>query len=169
MSKVAFGVTSVKMGDIDPATGLPTALTDVGDIYRDTATMTEADGEVTNHFAERKTDPVVTIEEPGEETLQFSLMDISADNLVKYLGGTVTEVLDQPDVWNKPDGVVTIEKAFEITTDDGTIVTINRGRVRAKRNLTPTRNGIFLLEVTVRILAPKVDGVPAVTVTDNAV
>ena len=169
MAKVAFGIKSMKAGGIDPVTGLPTGLEDVGDIYRDTGSWTETDGTETNHMAERKTDPVVSIKEPGEETLVFSLMDTSAVNLEKWCGGTVTTVVDQPDVWNKPSGVTNIEKSLEIETEDGTVFTIHRGKVTTKRNLTPTRTGIFLLEVTVKPMAPLVEGVQPVTIKDPVV
>ena len=166
MARIAFGITSMKVGGIDPTTGLPTDLTDVGRIYRDTGTWTEEDGDETNHYAEREQDPVITIKEQGLETLNFSLMDTPADTLVLWAGGTVTEVVDEPDVWNKPRGPVNIEKSIEIVTADGTKFTIHRGKVTAKRNLTPTRNGIFLLEIQVRPMTPLVAGVPPVTIAD---
>lgn len=156
----------MKVGGIDAVTGLPTSLEDVGRIYRDTGTWTVADGEETNHYAERELDPVITIQNPGVETLNFSLMDTPADTLALWAGGTVTEVVDEPDVWNKPRGPVNIEKSIEIVTADGTKFTINRGKVTAKRNLTPTRNGIFLLEISIKVMTPLVDGVPPVTIAD---
>jgi hypothetical protein len=166
MARVAFGIKSMKVGGIDETTGLPTSLTDVGRIYRDTGSWTEEDGPETMHYAEREQDPVITIREQGVETLNFSLMDTPADVLVLWAGGTVTEVVDEPDVWNKPRAPVNIEKSIEIETDDGTVFTIHRAKIYAKRNLTPTRNGIFLLEISARPLTPLVANVPPVTIAD---
>lgn len=164
--KYSFGVKSLKVGGIDPVTGLPTGLESVGDVYKDTATWTEADGAVTNHYAEGKADPVVVITEQGEETFAFSLMNFNAQTLQKFLGGTVTSVVDEPDVWNKPLQVVEIEKSVELETEDGSIFTIYRGKIMAKRNVTPTKTGLNLLEVMVRPLAPLVEDLPAVSIQD---
>jgi len=165
MGKVSYGVASIKAGGIDAVTGLPTALTSVGDVYKDTATMNETDGTETNHFAEMKTDPVITITEPGEETVEFSLMDTSADNLLAWIGGTVTTV-GVDDTWNKPRDIENIEKSLEITTEDGTVITVNRAKIMAKREHEPTRKGVMLIVVKARILTPLIDGVPPVTVAD---
>lgn len=167
MSKVAFGVKSIKKGGINTSTGLAENLVNVGDVYRDTATLTQEDGETTDHYSEFKNDPVVTITEPGETTLEFSLMDTEADVLVQYLGGTVTTVSSVKS-WNKPSSVPDIEASFELETIDGTKFTINRAKVSAKINGELARKGITLLEVKARVLTPKVASVPPLVITDPA-
>ena len=169
MAKVAFGLEKIEKGNIDPVTGLPTGLLDVGDIYRDTASMETADGETTDHFAELKQSPVITITEMGTQTLRFQLMDTSAAKLLEYMGGTVTEVAGEPDVWNAPRDIVAIEKAFVITTKDGTVFTIHRGKVVGKLIVNPTRKDVSLLDVMIRVLNPNVDALAPITVADPAV
>jgi len=167
--KFAFGIKSMKSGGIDPVTGLPTALEDVGDIYKDTGEWIENDGTTTPHRSEFKNTPVVTVVEPGDEEFRFTLMDTSAKNLAKLCGGTVTEVIDQPDVWNKPKGVPNIEMSFVLQTEDGTEVTIHRGKVVGKRRLTPTRTGMFLIDVAVTPQEPLIADLPAVTSKDPVI
>lgn len=155
----------MEAGGIDGVTGLPTAMADVGNVYKDTANMVESDGQETTHYAELKSDPVVVVDEAGEEMIEFSLMDTSATNLESWCGGTVTTV-GTDDTWNKPTTVPNIEKSLRITTEDSTVVTIHRAKIKGKRVLSPTKKGIFLIEVKAKILTPVVDGVPAVSVAD---
>jgi hypothetical protein len=88
-------------------------------------------------------------------------MDTSADNLVKYLGGTVTEVANQPDKWNEPDNTPEIELHFEFEMEDGSKVGINRGRVSGKLLPDPKRSGFTVLELMIKVLQPLVANVPA--------
>ena len=161
-----FGVVSIKRGGIDSVTGLPTALTDVGEIYRDTADMIPGDVDITDHFSELSSQPVIRTKRKGLTVLQFTLMDTSADVLAAYLGGTVTAVADEPDVWNEPDETPTIEASFEITTESGKVITIHRGDVTGKYIITPKRDSMNLLEVMVAIMKPLVENVPATTSKD---
>lgn len=169
MTQKAYGVASIEMGDINAGTGLGENYADVGDVYKGTAIVEEAEPTSNDHYAELKRDPVITVVENGNETIKFDLMDAGADTLVTLLGGTATDVMGVADKWNKPASHVNVEKAFRITTDDGTIFEYNRVKVMAHRVLQPTRDGVFLTKVMGRVLTPLVDGVPAVTITDNVI
>ncbi|MEM9338721.1 MAG: hypothetical protein AAGA66_08345 [Bacteroidota bacterium] len=169
MNQKAFGVQSIEIGTINESTGLGESYTSVGDVYKDTAIVEEEEPTSNDHFAELKRDPVISVVENGSETIRFDLMDAGADVLVNLLGGTATDVVDQPDIWSKPLGHTNIEKAIRITTDDGTIFTFNRVKIMASRNLQPTRQGIFLVKVMGKVLTPLINDLPSVTITDNAV
>jgi hypothetical protein len=146
---------------IDAVTGLPTALADIGKIYRDTAEFTQDDPEEFEHFSELDDNPIVSKTRKGVKSIRMRLMDTAADNVVLYLGGTVTEVVDNPDKWNEPDGTPEIFKAFEFELEDGSIYGVNRGRVSGKLIPDPKRNGFTVLELMIKVLQPLVDGVPA--------
>jgi len=169
MGQKVFGVTSIEIGDINAVTGLGENYASVGDIYKDTAMNEEDEPTSNDHFAELKRDPVITVVENGAETLRFDIMDAGADTLVALLGGTVTAVAGNPDIWNKPTNHTNIEKAFRITTDDGTVFEYRRVKVMGHRNLEPTRKGIFLTKIVGRILTPLIADVPPVSITDNIV
>lgn len=162
MSKVySYGIKSVKSSAIAPVTGLPVSLTDVGELYRDTPEFVQDDPAVTEHFSELKDDPIITRQRKGAKTLSFSLMDTSAANCAKWMGGTVTSVQGQPDVWNEPADAVEIEMAFELTMEDESVYGIRRGKVMAKLIPDPKKTGITLIQVMVRPQAPLVSGLSA--------
>jgi|GEM_PF-2993808 len=169
MSRTAYGVASIEKGSINATTGLGESFASVGDILKDTAYLSQSPGNKTQHFAELKTNPIIVITEPGEIKFEFGLIDALADTVVQYMGGTVTNVADAADIWSSPTDVPDIENAFKITTEDGTVFTINRGRVEAMHDLVPTRKGLYQLKVSVTVLQPLIDGVPAMTITDGVV
>lgn len=164
----SYGIKSVKASAIAPLTGLPVSLTDVGELYRDTPEFTQDDPAVTEHFSELRDDPIITRQRKGAKTLAFSLMDTSAVNCAKWMGGTVTEVAGQPNTWNEPADAVEIEMAFELTMEDDSIYGIRRGKVMAKLIPDPKKTGIALIQVQVRPQAPLVAGLPATYKKDPA-
>lgn len=164
----SYGIKAVKASAIDPDTGLPVNLTDVGDIYRDTPEFTQDDPAVTEHAAELKDDPVITRQRKGAKNLAFSLMDTSAANCAKWMGGTVTSVAGEPDIWNEPADAEEIEMALELTMEDDSVYGIRRGKVMAKLIPDPKKTGITLIQVMVRPQAPLVDGLTATYKKDPA-
>jgi hypothetical protein len=164
----SYGVKAVKASAIAAETGLPVELVDVGEIYRDTPEFTQDDPTVTEHYSELKDDPIITRQRKGAKNLVFSLMDTSAVNCVKWMGGTVTEVAEQPDTWNEPADAVEIEMALEITMEDDSVYGIRRGKVMAKLIPDPKKTGITLIQVQVRPQAPLVDGLTATYKKDPA-
>lgn len=161
MEVFSYGLQSVKVSPIDAVTGLSTALVDIGKIYRDTAEFTQDDPEQFEHFSELDDNPIVSKTRKGVKNISLRLMDTSADNLVKYLGGTVTTVAATPDKWNEPNDTPEIELAFEFEMEDGAKVGVNRGRISGKLIPDPKRSGFTVLELMIKVLQPKVNGVPA--------
>jgi hypothetical protein len=162
MATYSYGLKSVKYGAIDPVTGLPTgALADIGKIYRDTGEFTQEDAAKTQHFAELEDDPVVSFGRKGLKSIRLRLMDTAADNLVKWLGGTVVEVALSPDQWEEPDTTPVIEYAFEIETEEGAIYGVRRGQVDAKLMIDPKRSGFSVIDVMITPLKPLVGALKA--------
>jgi hypothetical protein len=157
----SYGLKSVKFGAIDPATGLGVSMSSVGEIYRDSAEFSQDDPEELEHFSELQDNPIISITRKGVKSIRMRLMDTAADNLVQWLGGTVTAVVDEPDIWNEPTGTPEIFKAFEFEMEDLSVVGINRGRVSAKLVPDPKRSGFTVIDVMIKVLQPMVANVPA--------
>jgi hypothetical protein len=160
MAVFSYGLKSVKVSDIDAVTGLATSLTDIGKIYRETAEFTEDDPEEFEHYSELDDNPIISKTRKGVKSIMMNLMDTSADNLVKYLGGTVTSVEGAPDKWNEPTTTPEIFKAFEVEMEDGSKYGINRGRVSGKLMPDPKRSGFTVLQLMIKVLQPLVANVP---------
>lgn len=156
MAVYSYGIKAIRSSAIVAETGLPVSLVNVGEVYEESAEFTQEDPETVDHRSEFLDDPVVTIQRKGLKEVSFSLMDTSAANLVKWLGGTVVEVVDTPDQWEEPDSTPQIFMAMEFEFEDGSIYGIRRGKISAKLIPNPTYAGITLLEVTVRAMAPTV-------------
>lgn len=155
---VPFGVTTIKKGGIDGTTGLPTSLATVGKILRNTADFTQADPTKTEHYSELNESPEVVLKRQGKKSFKFTLMELVADTILLYMGGTVvTTVAD--DEWFAPATTPTLEASFELTLESGHVLTIYRGDISAKIVGKPTKEGLFNLEVTVDALVPNVGAI----------
>lgn len=168
MEQFVFGMADLKVGTTDAVTGLGTAMVSVGKVYKDSASITEGDATETPIYSQQQPNtPVKVFTVPAIAKLVFSLMSTDVDTLILVCGGTKTTV-DTVVKWHAPSGGVTIEKAFELTTTDGTKIEIPRGQVIGKRNFQVRDNGIFLIDVTVIPLASKVANVSSFILTQAA-
>ena len=164
MSKITYGVEKFEVADIDEATGLPTAFADIGKVYKDTASMQEDDPTITEHYSELNDDPELILKQKGNTTLKLSLMEFTISTFEEYFGGTVVvDAFTGTATWHKPRSMPNVEKAFRITTQEGSVLTLNRGYVMPKFILAPKRNEISLVELTIRVLNPKVTDVSPMT------
>jgi len=166
VSKYNCGLKSLKVGDFDPVTGEITNLVEV-EVYKDTLTLEESDPETTRHYAEGKSSPKKIVYMPGDETVNFSVMDTSADSLKSCLGGDVT-TLNGVKTWHKPKGFAEQIKALVAETVDGSIITIPRGSWIGKKNFSFNANGILLIDITVTPTETGVADLDAMTIADSA-
>lgn len=170
--KFSYGIKSLIVADIDPATGLALAGTEVElepNIYRDTFDITEEEGTTTDHYAEMIPDPKISFKEPGKDVGTFQIMDTQADMLVLFLGGTVTEDAGPParKTWSKSKTAVNIEKFMKLTTPDNTEIIMPRCQMSGRKVFQIRRNQIWVIEVTVTPLAPKFEDLSAMDVIED--
>lgn len=166
--KFAYGIKSIKASLIAAETGLAVQLTDVGEVYRDTAEITVEDPATTEHFSEFTEDPIVSTARKGLMTANFNLMDTSAANCKKWMDGALVSVAENPDVWEAPEVQPEIYMAVEFEFENGSKLTIHRGKVMAKLVPNPTKPGFTVIEVMVRPTKPLVSGVPVLSKRDPA-
>lgn len=166
MAEYPYGIQLVEVGDFNPTTGLGENYEDIGEILRDTLNISTTRGNITRINSELKTKPIAKIKDPSELVLSFSLLDCSADNMVKYMGGTVTGVAPAPKTYNPPAGVVNIELAFRLTFKSGNKLEIRRGDVDAVYEWSG-RAAAFVMNVTVEPLETEVQDVLPFAMTDH--
>lgn len=154
----SYGLKKLEWGDIAADGDMGTVLADVGTVYKDTCDLQEEDGSTTEHYGEQYDDPFVIIEKRGKLTLKFSIVDVKPDNLVKWLGGTVTTV-NSKDTWNRPKSVPNIEKSFKATTQNDAIFKIPRGKVKGKINWKVAGQEVAKVDIIVTALQPTKEGV----------
>lgn len=120
------------------------------DVYQDTATFTEGDGNSTTHKSETSSKKII-IKSKGDKQLVFSIMDPSKQIRADFEGGTYTPATTgqnaSPATYEEPENYSPIKMAFIILPDDGDALHIVRADVVAKINTTYSKTGISLLEV----------------------
>lgn len=175
MAKYRYGYKSLKLSDIDPATGLALAGTSKElkeEVYRDSFDMVEEEGTTTDHYSEMNPDPKISFTEDGKTNLTLSIMDTSVETLAMFKGGEVVAVTDSTSgkttkTWSKPNSSPQIEKFIEMETQDGAKIIVPRGKIKARINNQVRRNGIALLEVAIVVQDPGVDGLASIDVVET--
>ena len=162
-----IGLSSIQISDIAGDGGLGTSFATLGKTYKDTAEMTQADPEITEHYSEESDEPEETISKRGKTTVKWSIIDTDPDTLVKVLGGTSTGTAPNK-VWSAPDAATNIEKSIKIVPSAGATISIVRAKLHAKINYKMARTGIFMVDIVATVLdptkaatAPMTIGVPA--------
>ena len=168
MGKYRYGLASLIVSDIDPATGLALAGSEKElkeDVYRDTFNFTEEEGTTTDHFSEMDVDPKISFTERGKLNLSLQIMDTSVDTLALLLGGeVVTDATAGTKTWSRPSVNENIEKFIEFVTVDGYKMVIPRGKLMGRINNQVRRNGIALIDVTITPQKPEVAGLATLDV-----
>ncbi|WP_286778753.1 MULTISPECIES: hypothetical protein [Sphingobacterium] len=151
MPKYQYGCIKAEHGTMDVETGAISGLTEF-DIYQNTIVVDEPEAQKTEHF--KQGDPVAKVTRYGNtsKTIAFSVMDVSADSKVTWLGGTKTTVA-QKDTWNAPKRAVKeTVKALVFTLEDGSVITVpNAGCAgRLSSNLNDTDIAMIPVIATVK-------------------
>lgn len=168
MGKFRYGLSSLKVDDINAADGLGAgaAVELKDDVYRDTFNIVEEDATSTPIYNEMDVDPVMEFTEKGRISATLQIMDTSVETLALLCGGEVVTVAGTSKTWSRPTENQNLEKRVEFETQDGYKIIIPRGRVNARINHQVRRNGIALVDVTIMALKPLVDGLATIDVIE---
>lgn len=153
-----YGLQAIKSAEPSADGTMPAVLTELCRTYRDSAEFTEDDPTITEEFCDQEDDPIATFAVKGSKTIKFSTFDYSPETLVKLKGGTILN-----GAWSEPTLTPEIYQAIEITTNTGLPFKFPKCRVMAKFNAKLVKNGLSLLEVTLRPVSPAA-GKPAVII-----
>jgi len=156
----SFGVKSIKLGDIPDDGSMSITLAALGLTYQDSASLKEAEGTVTDVFAEEVDFPVESFQDLGQTMLAFSIMDLTAAGLLKLKGGTLVE-----GSWGSPRAIVDIEQSAQIITRRNVLIEIPRGKVRAVLNFDLKKKQVALVDIKMPALLPNMDGLAPVSIT----
>ncbi|MCP1997299.1 hypothetical protein [Flavobacterium sp. HSC-61S13] len=159
--KRTYGLKSVKTADPSVDGTMPTALTELCRTYKDSCEFTEDDAQITEEFCDQEDDPIETFSQKGSKSVKFSTFDYSPETLKKLKGGTIVE-----GKWAEPTNTPEIIQAVEITTATGMNFSFPKARILAKFNSKFVKNGLSLIEVTIKPMSPG-PGKPAVLIGDK--
>lgn len=128
---------------------MPAALTELCSTLRDSCDFTEDEPQITDEFSDQQDDPIQTFAVKGPTTLKFSTFDYSPEVLVKLKGGTILD-----GQWAEPVRMQDIHQAIRIVTMTDLFLDFPKCKVMTKFNSKLVKNGLMLLEVTLRVLSP---------------
>lgn len=132
-----------------PANGV--AWKDLGDVYKDTCTLKDADGTETKHESETSS-KVITQYETGDTTVELTLMDPDLDTLAKFFGGTATGVAGARK-WIRPKKLPYTEWAVWQQPEEGLLIGCPNCRIIPKFEITYSAKGICLVPITIKYQA----------------
>ncbi|OQB81386.1 MAG: hypothetical protein BWX87_00651 [Bacteroidetes bacterium ADurb.Bin123] len=150
MSEIrSIGLTSIKIGDIAEDGGMGQTLSPLGVTFQDTAELVRDDPEITEIYSEENDEPEEVVEVKGAARVRWKIMNIDPSEVVKVLGGSVSN-----GVYFSPVAKDPIEKSVEIITKTGLKIEIPRVKIYAKENFQFRKKGVLLIDIEARILTP---------------
>lgn len=153
-----YGLKTIKSAAPEAGGNMPAVLTELCRTYRDSAEFVEDDPNITEEYCDQEDDPIATFAVKGSKTIKFSTFDYSPETLVKLKGGTILN-----GQWAEPTITPEIYQAIEMITNTDVPFQFPKCRVTTKFNTKFVKNGLSLLEVTLRPVSPGA-GKPAVLI-----
>lgn len=127
---------------------------DLGDVYQNTAGLSEDDAEVTIHKSETSKRRIVTSKQ-GDTNLELSLMSPDLDLMARYFGGTVTTTgsgTTAKKSWKRPIKYHAKPFAIWILAEDGYTLKNALCSITPKLEMTYSEDGIFLVPLQIKLL-----------------
>ena len=152
-----YGLSEIGFGEIAQDGGIASTFTPLGYTKEDSCTLTTEDPELTEHYAEEVSDPVVTISKKGKTEFNFSLINPDVTALQTLFGGTADTTTN---TWTAPAGRIVVEKSVRITPDAGFNSEICRAKLAPRVNAEFSKKGILVIDVTGSVLTPTKAGEP---------
>ncbi len=149
MGLITIGLTTVKVGTAAPSGTMPSAMTKIGKVYKDTCKISQDAAEVTEHFEEGMAAPEFRKKSRKMPKITFSIMDADATMLADYVGGTVTTSTGGKATWAYDGSEVVANKAISLETEQGLNFEIPNGDIEATIDADMSAKGIFLVNFTV--------------------
>jgi hypothetical protein len=145
----SFGLKSIKVGDIPDDGSMSAMLVPVGLTLKDTATLKESEGTVTQVYAEEVSFAIENFKDIGALELDWTTLDYTPEQLLLVKGGEVVA-----GVWNAPLDVVYIEKSLQIITKRDVLFEIPRADIRSLINAKLAKNGLAQIDNKAVVLLP---------------
>lgn len=144
-SLFTIGLARIAVGVASPNGTMPSELTKIGKVYKDTCKIAQDAAEVTEHFEEGKSAPEVRKKTKKVPKVTFSLMDCDPDALAKYIGGEKVNT----NGWGFNGDEITTNLAIKIESEQGLDFCIPNADVEAVINADMSAKGIFLVDFTI--------------------
>lgn len=146
---ITLGLSQILVGTAAENGIMPGSLTKIGSTYKDSCKLSQDASEVTEHFEEGKSSPMVRQKQKKVPVIKFQIMDATAQNLVDLVGGSLTAASG----WGFDGTEVVVNKAIKVETTQGYDILIPNADIEATITADLSKKGIFLVDVTVTPMA----------------
>lgn len=153
------GCKNIKAGPLAVDGGLSITLADIGKLYKSTVSLMDEDGSVAKHFAEGQRYPFLNVMDAAGTQIKFALVDISAANLAKWLGGAVATVTS----WDGASDSFSVENTITADTIFNVTIVIPRCFLYGKITWNMNRTEIAKIEITGEVMQPEKVGLAPLT------
>ena len=153
MGLITVGLAEVRIGKAAPNGVMPTGMTKIGKVYKDSCKISQEASEVTEHFEEGHAAPVYSKRTKKIPKSTFQLCDADPKALARFVGGKETS-----GVWEFNGNELTEDAAIEIEPEQGMIIQMPNASIEAVINSDMSSKGIFLVDLTITPLAVDAGG-----------
>lgn len=166
MAKYQYGCSKVEHGTMDKVTGEITWAPAELEVYQDTIVIDQPEASKTDHYKQGSSNPAVSRYAKVAKTIAFSIMDLSADSKVLWLGGTKTTVATK-DTWNEPEKAVPATiKALRFTLEDESVIVVPVAECAARLTGNVNDTDIVTIPVVATVKSTGVSSVSSFQWTD---
>ena len=158
-----LGVAKIELGAIAADRDVSASFASPGNIYKDTAEITQEQEADTEHFCEEQDEAFAIVPGSKKTKIKFAVTDFTPAALVALLGGTAAGVAPA-DTWTAPATTDIIEKSVKITPKRGKTITFPRVSLRAMINYKLAKSGIAQVMVEGTVMTPTKTGVAAIKI-----
>lgn len=157
--KITIGLASISLGAIGSDGSMGTTLAPLGYTSLGTCKINFEDPEKKEFFVEEFDDPFHVEYKQGAINIVFAVANPDLDTVQKVFGGTVSGV-GANKVYKAPSQYVNIEQSLEVKAKKGLSFKFPRVSISAKFTSDLSKENLFGLEVTAKVLRPTKDGEP---------
>ncbi|OLY92508.1 hypothetical protein SAMN05444008_102372 [Cnuella takakiae] len=167
MANYSQGLAKVELAPLAGDGGLGTAFTELGSTSIGSMSIANEQGETTDIFVEEKTDPVISNRTSGAMRVNWEILDVAPDTLVKLFGGTKTGTgtIADPYVYTLPDKIEAKDWTVRLTDSTGIKLLFARLNVFPAFNWVMTKADAGKVTLSGTVLTPTKAGVKAMTIT----
>lgn len=149
-----MGLKKIWIADSTSQTDFPAygnLWSDLGDVYKDTCKLVDADPSEVNHESETS-QKKITLYGENVTTVELSLMDPDLAALAKYFGGTITGEAGARQ-WIRPKKLPYKEWAIKQQPESGLVIGCPCASIKPKFEITYTATGICLVPMVIKYQA----------------
>ncbi|MDM1547378.1 MULTISPECIES: hypothetical protein [Empedobacter] len=153
MATYTFGLAKVMVAEVSADGTMPetSTMTKIGEVFEDSGSLEQEEGETTEFKEEGNPIPKVVITKQGKITFKFNLMNVDPKMMADYIGGSVNVTSKE---WEFDGKAKSVEKALYIQPEQGLYFKIPKASISAVLSGEMNQSNLITMNFTVTPLSP---------------